>query len=274
MARTSYFILCGMNIVTLFISMTIVAHVSNAWKLPMQIYGTGAYASFLQIPVLILGAALLILSVVGLIAFFCQLIFLQRVYLWIMLFIMITLLIFIIFSLLVTNKGPQEIASAGRQFRLDEFSSWMQTHLVGQNHWSGIKNCLLDSGVCDSFQKKLDALPAAVLWEVVNPVELGCCKPPYGCGYKFKNLSYWEVPNSGFQTKDKDCYSWGNDKETLCYNCTSCKAGYLDDMRENWMALNMFNIFVVIYLLVLFPLGRFSLQNHPETTYNSYRSAC
>ncbi|XP_043808702.1 tetraspanin-8 [Manihot esculenta] len=229
MARTSYFILCGMNIITFLISMAIVAHVSYAWRLPIQLYGSSPSATFLKTPILILGISLLILSVMGLVALLCHLIFLHRIYLWVILFITISLLIFIIFSLLVTNKGPQGIGSSSREFRVNEFSSWMQTHLVGKNHWFDIKKYLLDYEVCDSFQRKLDALPAAILWEVVTSVELGCCKPPYSCGYKFKNISYWEVSNSGNESKEKDCNSWKNDKEILCYDCNSCKAGYLEE---------------------------------------------
>ncbi|EEF42494.1 tetraspanin-8 [Ricinus communis] len=263
MARMSCCFFCVMNMMTLLISMIIVGQISKTWRPVIIMYGSAPCAGFLKMPILSLGISILIASVIGLIALFCRVLCLHRVYLWVMLLIIIALFSFIVFSLLVTSKGPRE-ESSGREYSLRQFSGWLRRNVVDVKNWFGINNCLVKADVCNSFGKKLSVLPAAVVWEVVSPVESGCCKPPPQCGYKFKNVSYWEEPKSGLTSMDVDCVTWKNEEDTVCYSCESCKAGYLVQVRDDWLILNAFNICFLIYLLIVLAIGFFSLPNPSE----------
>ena len=54
-----------------------------------------------------------------------------------------------------------------------------------------------------------------------------------------------------------DCDAWDNDPNVLCFNCDSCKAGLLKDMRENFMIVTEFCLCLVdlIVLIILFVMG-------------------
>ncbi|CAF2050157.1 unnamed protein product, partial [Brassica napus] len=68
-------------------------------------------------------------------------------------------------------------------------------------------------------------------------VQSGCCKPPTACGYNFVNPTLWQNPTN--MAADADCYLWNNDQSQLCYNCNSCKAGLLGNLRKDWLHLEM-----------------------------------
>jgi len=151
--------------------MTIVVQISKTWEI-ITFYGNANCASFLQVPVFILGVALLVISVLGLMALFCRASPLHRVYLWAMFLLVVVLLGFTIFSSLVTDKGPKETDSCADQSRLQDFSGWLQGHLVNEKKWVRIKKCLIKARVCQEYAKKLSALPPDVLLEMLLPVEV------------------------------------------------------------------------------------------------------
>lgn len=47
-----------------------------------------------------------------------------------------------------------------------------------------------------------------------------------------------------------DCSRWSNDPQTLCYQCDSCKAGFLDDAKKDWSFAALFPILALIGLIV------------------------
>ncbi|CAK7328531.1 unnamed protein product [Dovyalis caffra] len=236
--------------------MTMVVQVSHTWEI-IDFYGNANCAGFLQVPIFVLGVALLVISVLGLMALFCRATPLQRVYLWAMFLLVIVLLGFTIFSSLVTDKGPKETDSGRDQSKLQDFSGWLQSHLVNEKKWVSIKNCLIEARVCQDYAEKLSALPAHVLLEMLVPLESGCCMPPSNCGYKFRNSTFWDAPKSGLGSKGDECHSWKNGQGTLCYDCGTCKAGYLHQVRDDWKILNIFNICFVIYLISILAFGFF-----------------
>ncbi|KAJ6426778.1 hypothetical protein OIU84_022380 [Salix udensis] len=153
------------------------------------------------------------------------------------------------------NKGPRETDSGRDQSRLQDFSGWLQGHVVNENKWVRIKKCLIKTRVCQEYAQKLSALPSDVLLEMLIPAESGCCMPPSNCGYRFKNATFWDAPKSGLDSKGDECLSWKNGQENLCYNCETCKAGYLQEVRNVWKALNIFNTCFIIYLTLILAFG-------------------
>lgn len=83
----------------------------------------------------------------------------------------------------------------------------------------------------------------------------GCCKPPAYCGYELKNGTTWTVPKSGLRSKDHDCVTWSNDPRIMCYDCDSCKAGFLARIKNNWRKLSAFFSCLIAFLVINFVIG-------------------
>ena len=98
----------------------------------------------------------------------------------------------------------------------------------------------------------------------------GCCKPPTLCGYTFVNPTYWISPIS--MAADKDCIQWSNDQTQLCYNCNSCKAGLLAELRKEWRRDNVILIITLIALVIVYVIGCFAFRNaKTEELFRKYR---
>lgn len=89
-------------------------------------------------------------------------------------------------------------------------------------------------------------------------VQSGCCKPPSVCNYEM-----------GMMAQDVDCYKWNNDPSILCYECDSCKAGVLEDMRRDWRKLSVLNVIMTLLLIGIYCIGCCAFRNtrRAETDY-------
>lgn len=87
----------------------------------------------------------------------------------------------------------------------------------------------------------------------------GCCKPPTACNYNM-------APTVA---QDPDCYRWNNAPNLLCYECDSCKAGVLEDIRRDWHKLSVLNIVMLVLLIGIYCIGCCAFQNtkRAETDY-------
>lgn len=81
-------------------------------------------------------------------------------------------------------------------------------------------------------------------------MQSGCCKPPSACNYEMQTT-----------TQDPDCYKWNNDPNLLCYECDSCKAGVLENVRRDWHRLSVLNIVMVMLLIGVYFVGCCAFQN-------------
>lgn len=78
----------------------------------------------------------------------------------------------------------------------------------------------------------------------------GCCKPPTSCNYNMPTMA-----------QDPDCYRWNNAPTLLCYECDSCKAGVLEDVRRDWHKLSVLNIVMLVVLIGIYSIGCCAFQN-------------
>ena len=66
----------------------------------------------------------------------------------------------------------------------------------------------------------------------------GCCKPPTSCGFTYVNGTTWiptpAAAGAPAAATNVDCSRWSNNQQTLCFQCDSCKAGFLDDIKKAW----------------------------------------
>lgn len=91
-------------------------------------------------------------------------------------------------------------------------------------------------------------------------MQSGCCKPPTACNYNVETV---------MMSQDPDCYRWNNAPAMLCYECDSCKAGVLEDIRRNWHKLSVLIVTMLILLIGVYSIGCCAFRNarRAETDY-------
>ncbi|CAH9147571.1 unnamed protein product [Cuscuta epithymum] len=142
------------------------------------------------------------------------------------------------------------------QYRFDHFSSWLRRKVSGVYTWDRVITCVAPSGSCGDLNHTY-SLPQQLFAAHLTHIQSGCCLPPAKCGFSFVSPTYWVAAATSNQTTapiDGDCTKWSNDQSKLCFNCDSCKAGLLADMRKKLINANITVIvtFVVSVLVWVF----------------------
>ncbi|RRT72751.1 hypothetical protein B296_00026629 [Ensete ventricosum] len=57
------------------------------------------------------------------------------------------------------------------------------------------------------------------------------------------------------------CYRWNNAANILCYDCDSCKAGVLEQVRMDWHKLTILNVVVLVFLIAVYSVGCCAFRN-------------
>ena len=111
---------------------------------------------WLDRPIIALGVFLMVVSIAGLIGACCRVSWLLWFYLLVMFLLIVLLFVFTIFAFAVTNKGAGEALSGRgyKEYRLGDYSNWLQKRVTNTKNWNKIKSCLQDSKVCTSFADK------------------------------------------------------------------------------------------------------------------------
>jgi len=118
--------------------------------------GTSECDKFFDTPVIILGVFLLLVSLAGLIGACCRVSWLLWAYLLVMFLLIVLLFCFTIFAFVVTNKGAGQVLSGKgyKEYKLGDYSNWLQKRVSNQKNWRKIKSCLIDAKVCSDFNQK------------------------------------------------------------------------------------------------------------------------
>uniref|UniRef100_A0A0D9ZFY1 Tetraspanin n=1 Tax=Oryza glumipatula TaxID=40148 RepID=A0A0D9ZFY1_9ORYZ len=193
------------------------------------------------------------------------------------------LLAFIIFGYVAVGGIDLGHAANAREYNLRECKrGWLKGRVTHSSHfWASTSACLRRSHVCNgmtnlvrdpdtgifvprpsSFERwakrhGVDADP-----RVMSPIESGCCKPPSSCGLTYVNGTTWistpasagapaavaQVTNNN--NKDDDCSRWSNDHQTLCFQCDSCKAGFLRHTSQAWSVAAIYIVITFIGLIL------------------------
>nr|GMD64498.1 tetraspanin-3-like [Ipomoea batatas] len=211
---------------------------------------------FLQWPLIIIGVAIMVVSLAGFAGACYRNTFLMYLYLWAMFFIIAILIGFIIFAYAVTDKGSGRpvLNRAYSEYYLQDYTGWLEERVTTQSYWSKISSCVRDSHVCGKMGRSVNGIPeTADMFNLrkLSPIQSGCCKPPTACGYIYGNETYW-TPGTGLIGADPDCARWSNDQEQLCYNCNSCKAGVLASLKKSWRKVSVINIVILIFLVIMY----------------------
>ncbi|GMH31584.1 hypothetical protein Nepgr_033428 [Nepenthes gracilis] len=229
----------------------------------------------LEKPVLISALVILAVSLFGLIGSCCRATLLLWVYLFVVFLMILGWFSLSVFVFVVTNKGAaQAVSRAGfREYRLGDYSHWLQNHVVNGKNWEEIRSCLVDAKICKflghGFDQN-DQNATGIFNKNLSPVQSGCCKPPSYCGFTAVNATYWTVPVTGPATPDSDCETWSNNQQELCYDCKSCKAGVLNNIRNEWRSFAIFNAIILVGLLIVYATACCAATNNRRHRKLSY----
>ncbi|CDY48714.1 BnaA09g09890D [Brassica napus] len=238
--------------------------------------------NLLRWPVVVLGVLILVVSACGFISAYQHKETLLAVYLCCMAILIGLLLVVLIFAFLVTRPdGSYQVPGRGyKEYRLEGFSDWLRENVVDSRNWGKIRACLADTNVCPKLSQQFITADQFFSSSSITPLQAysilfckqpvvnsdvkvisasGCCKPPTACGYNFVNPTLWLNPTN--MAADADCYLWSNDQSQLCYNCNSCKAGLLGNLRQDWRKANLILIITVVVLIWVYVIACSAFRN-------------
>ncbi|XP_043700882.1 tetraspanin-6-like [Telopea speciosissima] len=251
MYRLSNSVIGFLNLFTLLASIPIIG--AGLW----MARSSTSCESFLQTPLMVIGFIILVVSLAGFIGACFNVSWALWFYLFVMLLLTTTLLAFTIFGFVVTSQsgGVQVPGRVYKEYKLQDYSPWLRKRVQDPHYWRTIKTCILGSKICTKLALWT---PLDYLEKDLTPVQSGCCKPPTSCNYGVTMLA-----------QDADCYRWNNMANLLCYECDSCKAGVLEDVKRDWHKLSVLNVVMVVFLICIYSIGCCAYKNSKryETDY-------
>ncbi|OAY63062.1 tetraspanin-7-like [Ananas comosus] len=264
MVRVSNGVLGALNVAALVLSVAVLG--AGLWLGHRA--GTDC-ERFLQRPIVAVGAFLLVFSLAGIAGSCCRSSCLLWLYLLAMFLLILLLFCFTLFAFLVTNKGAGWVVSGRgyKEYRLGDYSHWLQKRVENDANWAKIRSCLQDGKVCESLGRRNQTLDQFIN-DNLSPIQSGCCKPPTACNFTYQTETVWIKPIGFNSTDNPDCNTWSNDQTALCYDCQSCKAGVLANLKNDWKKVATVNIIILIFLIVVYSIGCCAFRNNRQD--NSY----
>ncbi|WVZ09361.1 hypothetical protein V8G54_013891 [Vigna mungo] len=270
MFRISNTVVGALNILSLLLGVAAVA--SSAY---IHIRGGSDCQKVLQVPLLVGGIFVVLVSALGIVGSLYRVNKALYAYLFVTFALIVGLAFFTVFTLFVTNrKVGQQVSGKGYgEYRVADFSHWLQRYVVNNKNWDEVKSCLMDAHVCQNLAINGGRNNDFLIFKHLSTTQSGCCKPPAYCGFIMKNVTFWEVPKKGPAVNNSDCSTWNNREDKLCYDCNSCKGGVLANIRNQWRRLTVFNACVLLVVTAIYALGCYAIKNnrfdsqcnHPKT---------
>ncbi|XP_064934833.1 tetraspanin-10-like isoform X5 [Musa acuminata AAA Group] len=223
---TSTFVIRWINFFSMILAIAVICF--GIW---MSIHHDECRKS-LTLPVMGLGALILLVSLIGFLGAWKNVAVLLWVYLVMLCLILIAIMVFTVL--------------AYKEYHLQDYSSWFFKQLNNTKNWRHLKSCLVKSEDCNSLPKKYKTLKEYKLAQL-SPIEAGCCRPPSECGYPAVNASYYDLTYHPVST-NKDCKLYKNSRSIKCYDCDSCKAGVAQYMKTEWRVVAIFNLILFVVL--------------------------
>uniref|UniRef100_A0A0E0ESF9 Tetraspanin n=1 Tax=Oryza meridionalis TaxID=40149 RepID=A0A0E0ESF9_9ORYZ len=270
--RLSNSLLGILNAVTFLLSVPVLG--GGIW-LATRADGTECERYF-SAPVIAFGVFLLLVSLAGLVGACCRVNCLLWFYLVAMFVLIVVLFCFTVFAFVVTNKGAGEAVSGRgyKEYRLGDYSNWLQKRMENSKNWNRIRSCLQDSKVCKKLQDK-NWDQTQFFKADLSPLESGCCKPPTSCNFTYIGVTNWTTTPASTTTpfSDPDCKTWSNDGTQLCYNCQSCKAGAVATLKRDWKRVAVVCIVFLVFIVIVYSLGCCAFRNNRRDNRGAYRGA-
>ncbi|ONK78891.1 uncharacterized protein A4U43_C01F710 [Asparagus officinalis] len=274
MARVSNGLVATLNVISLLLSVPILG--TGIWLSSKS--SASVCEKFLADPVIAIGAVLLVISIAGLLGSCCRITWLLWVYLFAMFLLIVLMICFTIFAFVVTNRGAGEVVSGRgyKEYKLGDYSHWLQRRVNNPKNWVKIRSCLQETKVCRTLQEKNHTLREFLNDINLSPLESGCCKPPASCNFTYISDTVWEKPagfskNSSIGRSTGDCNAWDSEQGRLCFDCQSCKAGVLANLRSDWKKVAIVNIVALVFLGAVYCCGCCAFSNNREDNARPYR---
>ncbi|ONK70510.1 uncharacterized protein A4U43_C05F34450 [Asparagus officinalis] len=268
MVRISNGLIATLNIITLLLSIPIVG--GGIWLSSKA--SASVCEKFLSNPLIAFGVLLFLISLAGLLGSCCRITWLLWLYLFAMFILIVLILCFTVFAFAVTNKGVGQVVSGRgyKEYKLGDYSHWLQKRMNNPKNWDKIRSCLVDSKVCRNLQEKRQTLSEFINGSL-SPIQSGCCKPPSACNFTYRSDTIWDKP-TGFSSNSSidDCGTWQSDQTKLCYG-QSCKAGVLANIKNDWKKVAIINIVVLAFLIVVYSVGCCAFRNNRKDNYYRWK---
>lgn len=144
MYRFSNTVIGFLNLFTLLASIPIIG--AGLW----MARSSTTCESFLQTPLLVVGFLVLIISLAGFIGACFHVAWALWLYLVVMLFLIVALMGLTIFGFVVTSPGGgvDVPGRAYKEYRLQDYSSWLRNRIQDPDYWRTIRSCILGSKTC------------------------------------------------------------------------------------------------------------------------------
>ncbi|XP_052182113.1 tetraspanin-2 [Diospyros lotus] len=226
---------------------------------------------WLRWPIVFIGLAILLVSLAGFVGAYWNKQSLLALYLFAMALLIVALLVVLVLAFVVTrpNGAYPAPGRAFSDYRLGGFSSWLRNHVTNSENWGKIRACLAESDFCPKLNQEYHSADQFYAAHI-SPVQSGCCKPPTICGYQYVSPTTWANPANPIA--DPDCTIWNNDPSQLCYNCDSCKAGLLGNLRKEWRKANVVLIIAVVVLIWVYLIACSAFKNaQTEDLFRRYK---
>ncbi|XVF22791.1 hypothetical protein REPUB_Repub12eG0201400 [Reevesia pubescens] len=218
------------NLVTFLLTIPIL--VAGIWLSKSGVSECGLTADTILISV---GVLIMIMSLAGFIGSCYQVRWLLWAYLIVILILILGGLVSTGVTFASTDKGYGETlpGKGYKEYKLGNYNKWLQRIVNETQNWNKIKTCMVDTKVCNSFNKKyLNDTVEKFHKERLNAIQSGCCKPSNDCGFTYSGPTNWTEEKGVYS--NPDCKFWDNDPKVLCFNCQSCKAGVADNIKNTW----------------------------------------
>ncbi|GAA0185742.1 scaffold/adaptor protein [Lithospermum erythrorhizon] len=219
-----------------------------------------------QKPLLIVGSTLFVVSLIGFIGSCCKSSSFLWAYLALMFFLILGLICFTVFSIVITNKGVgHALSNKGfENAKLGDYSNWLRKYVVNRRNWDNIKSCLVKMDFCHQLETNKVHKDADFYLTNLSPTQAGCCKPPKDCGFELKNSTFWLMPKNSPAVDDSDCKTWSNVQTELCYECKSCKASMLYNIKNEWRTVAIINGIILVIVIIVYSIGCCALKNNRD----------
>ncbi|KAH9722448.1 Senescence-associated protein DH [Citrus sinensis] len=210
----------------------------------------------------------------------CKSNFLLSLYLFAVFLLAVWFVAFASFVVIVTNDGAAEAVSklGFKEYRLGDYKNWLQRNFVSDKKWKEIRSCMIDAHqVCKNLDRNNVVDQTAEDFYKRNdlsPVQSGCCIPPVACGFQYQNTTFWIPRISASTAKDNDCSAWSNHQQTLCYNCDSCKAGVITNVKKQWRVLATINFCLAVFIAIFCSAGCCDIRNKNRRDHNKSLNQC